>query len=222
MARMAVDDAAEQLGVSPRRVRQMLADGVLRGERIGHSWIIDTEAIEVVGARRPGVGRPWSRRSAWALLAVAGGAGDEAQPVERARAKRRLAEVGLVGLVGRLAARAVSRRYYAHPAVLEELGRDPGVVLGGVSAARSYGADILAIGMFEAYVRASVVGSLEERYALDADADRPNVILRVVADDDWPFAENARVAPAQVVAVDLLEAADERSRRAGVELAGRL
>ena len=43
----------------------------------------------------------------------------------------------------------------------------------------------------------------------------PNVVLHVV--DSWPFDADERVAP-PVVALDLLEHRDERSRRAGGEL----
>jgi excisionase family DNA binding protein len=72
MARMAVVEAAERLGLSERRVRQILADGVLRGERIGRSWVIEQSAIDAIADDRPSVGRPWQPHSAWALLAVAG------------------------------------------------------------------------------------------------------------------------------------------------------
>ncbi|WP_420451171.1 hypothetical protein [Ilumatobacter sp.] len=53
---------------------------------------------------------------------------------------------------------------------------------------------------------------------LEPDADRPNLIVRIVDGDVWPFAEHVNVAPWPVVAVDLLDADDERSRRASLEL----
>ena len=80
---------------------------------------------------------------------------------------------------------------------------------------------MIAAGVLEAYVKASMVDALIERYALDERAERPNVILRVVADAFWPFAADAKCAPPLVVAVDLLESEDARSRRAGAELAAR-
>jgi hypothetical protein len=43
-----------------------------------------------------------------------------------------------------------------------------------------------------------------------------NLIVRAV-DDLWPF-NSERVAPEAVVAVDLIDSADQRSRRAGSEL----
>jgi excisionase family DNA binding protein len=218
---MAVGDAAERLGLSERRVRQMLADGVLRGERIGRSWVIEQSAIDAIADDRPGVGRPWRPRSAWALLAVAAGSEAQGSAVERFRARDRLAEHGLAALVGRLSARCEVRRCYAHPAVLDDLAGDNDVVLGGISAAGHHGADLIAAGAVEAYVQASMIDALVDRYALDERADRPNVILRVVDDELWPFAAGERFAPWPVVAVDLLESDDARSRRAGVELAAR-
>ena len=67
----------------------------------------------------------------------------------------------------------------------------------------------------EVYVRASEVAELVESYALDEDADRPNAILHVVDDEVWPFDDQQQIASWPVVAVDLLDADDERSQRAG-------
>ena len=53
---LGVAEAAEELGVSARRVRQMLADGVLDGERVGRAWIIDREQLRRVAGLRPEVG----------------------------------------------------------------------------------------------------------------------------------------------------------------------
>ena len=47
------------------------------------------------------------------------------------------------------------------------------------------------------------------------------MVLRVVNDGLWPFGPDEAVAPLPVVAVDLVEVGDGRSRRAG-ELVKRL
>jgi len=96
------------------------------------------------------------------------------------------------------------------------------VVRSGVSAAADHGADIVASDSLEAYVPAARIAAIVKQYGLDPDAERPNVILRVVDDAVWPFAPEEQVAPRSVVAIDLLEADDERSRRAGAELARQL
>jgi len=167
----------------------MLADGKLSGQRLGREWVIDPRDLERVRLRRQPVGRPWNASSAWALLA------------------------------SRLRARSELRRVYGHPAVLGRLAEEPAVVRSGVSAAADYGANIAASNEFEGYVSARKLKLLVDRYALDESAEQPNIVLHVVADRVWPFQPGAKVAPRFVVALDLLEADGERSRRAGAELA---
>lgn len=213
---LSVARAADVLDVSPRRVRQLLESGQLAGEQLGRSWVIDRGDVDRL--RRSGAGRPWSASSAWAVLALAAGREPELSPVERSRARRRLADHGLAGLVVQLRARAERREAYAHPSVLDRVAGDDRVVPGGVSAAREYRVDLIVRDVAEVYVRAGDVADLADGYALDADADRPNVILHVVDDGSWPFDDDEQIASWAVVAVDLLDADDERSRRAGLEL----
>lgn len=220
MSVLGVAQAAEELGVSERRVRQMLADGVLAGERVGRVWVIDASQLPAVERLRRQVGRPWSASSAWGVLALADGKDPGLSPVEKSRARKRLGN-GLEGIVGRLAARAEVQRFYAHPGVLDRLARADEVVLGGASAAAEYDVDLLARDGVEAYVRFSDRDALVSRFALDRDAERPNVVMRIVDDEAWPFDKGQRVADRAIVAVDLLESDDARSRRSGAELARR-
>lgn len=217
MSILGVAEAAEELGVSPRRVRQMLADDVLAGERVGRAWVIESEQLRQVEHRRPEVGRPWSPASAWALLALADGEDPDLSPVNRLRARKRLAE-GLDVVAGRLVARADLRRFYAHPSVLDWLVDAPAVVRGGISAAAEHGADLVAGDGFEGYVRAGDLDDLVSQFGLDDQAARPNVLLRVVDDAVWPFQSSQVAAGRAVVAIDLLESDDPRSRRAGADL----
>lgn len=214
---LGVVEAAAELGVSARRVRQMLADGVLAGERVGRAWVIDSNDLRQVEHRRPEVGRPWSPVSAWAVLALADGENPDLSPVERSRARKRLAQ-GLDAVVGRLSARAGLRRFYAHPSALDRLAEAPAVVRGGISAAAEHGADLVVVGGFEGYVRAGEADKLVAEFGLDDEAGRPNVVLRVVDDAVWPFRPGQVAAGRAVVAVDLLDADDPRSRRAGADL----
>jgi excisionase family DNA binding protein len=216
MSLVGVVEAAEELEVSPRRVRQLLASGRLPGQRAGRSWAIDR--VDVEHLRRSRVGRPWSSSSAWAVLGFAAGGNPELSPVERSRARKRLADNGLAGLVGQLRSRSERREMYAHPSALDRIVDEDGVVRGGVSAPVEYGVDLIVSDEAEVYVRARNLADLIDRYALDPHADRSNLIIRVVDDDVWPFDEGANVAPWSVIAVDLLDANDERSRRAGLEL----
>ncbi len=216
---LSVVEAAEYLEVSPRRVRRMLADGLLAGRQIGREWAIERRALESLRRHRGPVGRPWRASSAWAVLAIANGDGSDLSPMDRSRARRRLADQGLAGLAARLGARAKIGRFYGHPSVLEPLAAEPEVVRSGVSAASNHGADIVASDFLESYVPEARIAAIVNQYGLDPDAERPNIILRVVDEAVWPFAPEMDMAPQSVVAVDLLEADDERSRRAGAELA---
>jgi excisionase family DNA binding protein len=211
--------AAAELDVSPRRVRQLLESGQLPGQQLGRSWVIDRSDIDQL--RRSGAGRPWNASSAWAVLALAAGHEPDLSPVERSRARRRLADHGLAGLVVQLRSRAQLHQLYAHPSVLDRIAQDSRVVRGGVSGGAEHQVDVIAQDAAEVYVCASRKANLVDSYALDENADRPNVILRVVDDEAWPFGEDVQVAPWPVVAVDLLDADDERSRRAGLELIAR-
>lgn len=219
MSLMSVADAAEELDVSPRRVRQLLAAGRLPGQQIGGTWVIERVSLDEL--LRAAAGRPWSLRSAWAVLGLASGNDLELSPVERSRARRRLADNGLAGLVVQLRSRADRHDFYAHPSALARIVDEVGVVRGGVSAAPEHRVDLIAVDAAEVYVRESRLSEVVDRNELAADANRPNIAVRVVSDDVWPFATDDEVAPWPVVALDLLDASDERSRRAGVDLIGR-
>ena len=70
MVQLSVREAANQLSVSPRRVRAMLQDGILRGDQIGGRWLVDASSLNAAG--KPS-GRPFSERVAWALIDLADG-----------------------------------------------------------------------------------------------------------------------------------------------------
>lgn len=221
MVLVSVAEAAEELGVSERRVRQMLDDGSLTGRRIGRSWVIDLAEVHRRGRRPAPKGRPWSPRSAWALLAVLDGEPSALSPTERSRARRRV-RGGIEPLVDRLRARADERSFYAHPGVLSRLAAEPEIVRGGVSALVDHGLDLVVESEFDGYVRGRDLDAVVSRFALDGEAERPNVLLRVVSDDCWPFAPDQRVAGRAVVAADLLDSDDTRTARAGSDLAATL
>lgn len=217
MALLGVADVAAKLGVSRRRVRQLLGSGVIAGQRVGYTWVVNSDALETSRRLRPGAGRPWNPESAWALLAVASGRHAVLSPSQRSRARRRL-DGGLTSHLARLGARATKRSFYGHPSTIPLLEADSDVVASGISAAAHYPLDIIAVDQFEGYVPASYLPALVRRLALQEDTDRPNVTLRTVGDRLWPFNPDEVVAPPAVVAVDLLESDNSRTRRAGIQL----
>jgi len=161
-------------------------------------------------------------RNAWALLARLSGAGwPELSPWDRSRLKQRLAKRSLLSLADDLRDRAEPQLFRGDERLLERLRDDPAIVLSGVNAAVEYGVDIRAPGVVEAYVNRDRVRDLVYRFALrPAEIADANVVLRVV-EEAVPQAK-PRVAPIAAVALDLLESSDDRSRRAGRELARRL
>lgn len=220
MRLIGVADAAAELDISERRVRQMLADGTLRGSRIGRVWAIDRASLDLVADRGTNVGRPWKAASAWAVLALADGCEIEGSAVARSRARRRLAG-GLLPLAERLRARAETRRFYGHPSVLERLPGPARAVRTGLSATGEHRLDLIAIGGYEAYIPESDIAEVARRFALIEEAERPNIVLRAVEDEVWPFRPDEEVAPIPVVALDLLDANDDRSQRLAMSLLSR-
>jgi excisionase family DNA binding protein len=202
-----VEEAARTLGISPRRVRALAAAGQLHSRRVGRAWVIDLDGSNP--ARTPG--RRLSARSAWGALGLLE---DRLSRSERQRARQRRRQLAELP-PGALLRRADVHRFLAHRAAVPRLGRDPRLVLSGVSAAGQHGVDLIALDQVEAYLRPEHLDSVRREYALRPPAsDAPaNVILRVPR-PTWPFSDDERVAPALVVAADLLDARDERSVRA--------
>jgi len=213
---VSVREAARQLRLSSRRVRALAAAGRIPARRIDErTWVVDVDAAQRDPYDRRATGRPLSPRSCWAILAVA--EGREALGLsasERVRARARAAALAELP-PGSLAGRAVLHRLTGHRGVLERLADDGRLVLGGASAAQRHGADLIALDYVEAYVRADDLGSIVDAYAMrPAIAGAENALLRVPT-PGWPFPPESRLAPAPVVAVDLIDAGDERSVRAG-------
>jgi hypothetical protein len=123
--------------------------------------------------------------------------------------------------VERLSARSRSVSFSGHPAGLRRLARDARVVRTGLSGAAEVGADLVSTDRIEAYIRSIDEDGLIDDYRLEpAQAARRSVQLRVVR-DLWPFEPDERTAPPLVVALDLLERSDERTKRSGRALLDR-
>ena len=216
MTFVGVQEAANRLGVSPRRVRQMIADRRLPAQRIGRAWAIDEVALDRT-ASRP-AHRPWKPASAWAVLAAADGQVPQGIPAhEKHRARKRLGH-GLLAVADRLCERADRRSFYAHPADIARILALPGVVRTGPSAAADHDMDLVGGGTDEAYVSDFLLERVSTSYHIEERSERPNLILRVISDADWPFPDSAEVVPRTVAAIDLLESDDQRAQRAATEI----
>lgn len=70
---MSVSEAAKQLGVSGRRIRQLIEDEELQARRIGNSWVISASEINQRKRRSPRPGRPYEQENVWKVAAFADG-----------------------------------------------------------------------------------------------------------------------------------------------------
>ncbi|MBQ9022041.1 MAG: helix-turn-helix domain-containing protein [Eggerthellaceae bacterium] len=55
---LSTKEAAQQLKVSEQRVRKMLADGQLQGEKLGRSWMVSEESVQQRKLHGAHPGRP--------------------------------------------------------------------------------------------------------------------------------------------------------------------
>lgn len=80
MEYMSVAEAAEELGVSSRRVRSLVESAQLAGRQVGGRWLIEREAVESRKRQQHPSGRPLSPSSAWHILAALSGEDEALDP----------------------------------------------------------------------------------------------------------------------------------------------
>jgi excisionase family DNA binding protein len=56
-------EAAERLGISRRRVQELLQAGALRGEKLSRDWVIEAEEVEAFAKKERPRGRPPKKSS---------------------------------------------------------------------------------------------------------------------------------------------------------------
>jgi excisionase family DNA binding protein len=212
---VSVTEAAKSLGVSGERVRQLIHDGALDAHQVGGRWLVDQRSVARRAAADPRAGRPFSPAAAWALLALA--SNRDAGWVPEAEV-RRLREIlvhrGIEAVHHQLRNRAEVHGWYVHPALLDDLLGEAGVVVGGPSASGT----LRSSGPVEVYLSPAAVNRLVARYRPDQESSDPNLIVRLVR-GPWPFAPDERRAWPALAAADLLDHPDDvRARQAAREL----
>jgi len=134
---------------------------------------------------------------------------------ERSRLVANIRNLNAEDVVLRVRRRATLHRYRILPTYVERLAADAACVAGGVGAASAVGADIVAIGFAEVYTARSTRDRLDKQYAMVEGGNDGDVNPRVL-DDDLTFLLSARTRmPSAVVACDLMESPEPRTRRAG-------
>lgn len=181
-------EAADLLGVSVERVRQLVVGGQLPGQRFGNVWAVPMDAV---AARRhsPGLrGRPLGPVKAWHEILA--GSIDVRHP-------------------GRYQRRANIIRCEMSRADVVALPEMVGAMLGGVRAAIALGEQLALDDSVDLYLSAKSFAGLDERVALVSDA-AGRIALRVVDDEAWQLLPKGAVAPRSAVALDLLDSGDPR------------
>ncbi len=214
---LSVGDAAEKLGVIPARIRALIGVGALDAEKIGNRWLISRSSVEQRLKGRHPTGRSFTPEHSWALLLYASGADhiiSELSSPEQSRLRQWLHRASIMELAPRLRARAETSQLRGHSSDIAALTEEKAIVLGGVSVASICHFDIVAPGVVEFYASPTTMHHLTQKYFLEKSVN-PNVIAHVVK-VSWPFLPDDRAVPCLVAALDLLEANDERTRRAGL------
>jgi hypothetical protein len=218
---LVVAQAADQLGVDPSRVRQLLRAGALQGRHVGRDWLISARSVAALQQLPPSPGRPAVPRRAWALLDLLdGGKAAWLDPVARSKVRAQISR--LVGADTPVWAKALKGRedcysVSGHRAAIGRLLQNPDVWPAGPAAAAEFGGADLVVhqAIPEAYVRADRWPGLAERLRLHAAEGHPDVWVRVPR-QLWPFgpAGPGRAA----LAATIVDAGEWRARRAGVEI----
>ncbi|HEX5923351.1 MAG TPA: helix-turn-helix domain-containing protein [Baekduia sp.] len=222
---ISVQEAAEQLGVTPSAVRQHVVAGRLPAVKRGGAWWLDGREVARMRRRPPGAGRPLSDQMAWAVILFASGEPLLAQQlaardryVTRAKAWVRVSRP-LADYASRLRARANVEEFDAHPAEVDRIVERPDVLRTGISAGELVG---LTGGRgAEIYAPAAHRDEIVKRHALDPGAGP--VRLRWVRDELWPVIQQAGDrgrAPRVAALLDLLESDDPRARREAAKALG--
>ena len=115
--------------------------------------------------------------------------------------------------------RATTERFNTFDAFLDRIELLDDVVRTGVSALSDYNVDLIAHERYlDVYVPAAVAHELTKTMRLEPRSTG-NLTLRSIPDlDEAGFIMGRDVMPRSVVAVDLLDDADERTARAGADL----
>lgn len=211
-------EAARRLGIHDSRVRRLVESGDLPARKVANRWLVDLSAVERRRQAHHASGRLLEPKNAWGLLFLASG---EPAPWlasdARSRLRRRLREASLRSDHRRLAKRARPHFFVGGARARARLLRDPRFVRSGVSAAAEYGASVRSPRVLEGYLPVDELKRLAYRFALrPADEREADLVLHGV-DGFWPF-NDRRLAPKAVVAADLLDSLDQRTRRAGEDL----
>ena len=214
-------EAADRLGLTSGRVRELVASGALRARRVGNRLVVNRGDVDARASGGAAVGRPFSPRRAWALILLASGSvppGLDAVTLSKLRHVLRGRD--LWSMRPRLTSRAERRELRAHSSDLPRLEAEAGVLRTGARSAAAAGLGLVAPDApVELYLGGSTAERLVTRYRL-RPSDRPNVVFHVVPDDVQSWLSGP-MAPRLAVALDLADDRNPRSQEVAREALAR-
>jgi excisionase family DNA binding protein len=129
---MSVAEAAEQLGISRGRVRELVAAGRLVATRPAGNLLIKCDAVKRrLHVEKPQSRQPWSPRMAWAVLAIVSGERPSWLSSSELVRARRYARRPLGEWPWMLSKRAEVHRVRVPAAITRRLVGLPGISIGG-------------------------------------------------------------------------------------------
>lgn len=215
---LTVGQAAERLGVGPEQVRRLIRAGKLAARTVGRTLVLDEDAVDGRARLPITAGRSLAPRTAWAALwQLSGEDVDWLAPADRSRLVARLRGYDAERLVAASRDRAERYELRVLPAYRQRALAADGVVPSGLTAAAAVGADIVAAESADVvYCTAGTLAALRRELGL-SERGQANLVVRVPRYDRLSLAGRAHM-PAAVVAVDLAESAEVRTRRAGLDV----
>jgi hypothetical protein len=168
-----VAEVADVLGVSPMRVRHMIAAGDLSARRVSGRWLVESQSLP--SARRRG--RPMSENVAWQFAGPEPSRNVSSQ--DRYRRRRRRAQLASDAepeqlLRSWMASRAERRLFHSNEP--GSLVQDPRFVPSGVSDPRSR---MSVAGVVEGYVLAEDLKSVQRSHLLSPATADANIVIHV-------------------------------------------
>lgn len=216
-----VNESAQRLGVSERRVRALIQSGELHSLDIGaRATLITEDSLIRVASRQNRAGRPYSSLTAMAaLFALSGESIGWVSARRRYVVKQLLLTANVNTFIASIRHRATVREYWANDTFLKRLRSSEDVYhSGGYSdIANKFG--IFPSAKVEGYVAEADLVTLTSCYMLKESETPKKVRLHVVVECPWG---KRRYMPMAVCAADLAESVDPRERNAGMEQLGKL
>ncbi len=216
---MKVQEAANILGLSPLRVRQLISNGRIQAVKHGRDWDITPSSVS--NFIPLGAGRRLSPLRAWgAIAALAGHRAEWLTADARSKAKkhaRKLLNSNPRHIAGVLSARYEQVYVYVHPSSLPRLAQAS--IAAGLSGAHLLNSDLVLSGAQDslAYIDAAGWIKFQEQHGVHFDWEEKNAEVRIAPDARIVAAMREDEAFHRAsVAVDLLQSNEPRVSDAGI------